>query len=206
MSYDEDQVWTIKAKPPHAALVRELVALASASWERPELERYLAGRGRLEPGPAGLGLVFHTAGEGFWLNPAVGFWEESGELADFESGSGFWMPFCWVEEEGGSILEGLADDPFGLVDRSGGRAGFDTVWAEACAVFAAELGPATLTTEQDGYHVAVWTVGATAVLVGQNLDNMSSQGDVEVGVILLAQHAGREQPEAADLVDWFFET
>lgn len=201
-------MWTIKAKPPHAALVKELAALAGLRWEQPELERYLLGRGVLDPGPGGLGLVFHAAGEGYWLSPVPGFWDEPGELNDFDAESGFWMPFCWVEEaEGGGVLADWDDNPFGVVDRSGDRAGYDAVWAEACAVFAAELGPAALTTERDGDHVAVWRVGATAVVVGQTLDHFASQGDLELCVIRLWQYAEGEFPEPDAVVDsFFFET
>jgi hypothetical protein len=76
------ETWTIKVKPLHPTLVRELVELARIRWQRPDLERYLLSRGSLVPGP-GLGLVFHAAGEGYWLMPVPGWWLESGELDNF---------------------------------------------------------------------------------------------------------------------------
>jgi len=82
-------VTIIKAKPVTVPLVQELVSLARLSWRRPGLDEYLAERAEPKPGP-GLGHVFHTAGDGFWLLP--------GDLDEYEKDTGFWLTYCWLDD------------------------------------------------------------------------------------------------------------
>jgi hypothetical protein len=181
----ERETWTIKAKPLHPTLVRELADFARIRWQRPEIERYLLSRGSLEPGP-GLGLVFHTAGEGYWLMPIGGEWQESGEIDDFDDDLCFRMEFCWIEEAGGGMLTDWADNPFGVQDRSGTWDEVDTIWREACAAVADEVGPPDdLLPER---RIAVWRIGRTALMVGQGRDEFTSQGDIDLCMVQLRQY------------------
>jgi hypothetical protein len=161
----------VTALPPTRELVDELVGLARASWDPPELLRYLHERAdRVEPVPAHLdGIVFSfpTAGPGLRLHAVA---EDESQFADELPTWGLWVPFGVLDEDEAGIGEVFVDE-LGWTELPDGPAGFDDVWERACAVVAAVLGaPRTTVTDVARNRVAAWQVGSTALMVVQTAD------------------------------------
>lgn len=189
----------VKVNQLATPLVRQLIDLAGTSFDRQEVDRFLADAGWVEPMADGIDI---GGGHTLWRNDEFGVEVES-----------LWVPFCWVGEDAGLIdSEQWDDDAPEWKNASGDQGGFDTAWEQGCVTVAAELGPPEITvrrTPDDDlrrWNLSAWQVGSVAVIVGQTVDNFMSQGDLELaGIWLFKNAADAGFPASHELNSWLIE-
>lgn len=185
----------VLVNPLTTPLVRKLIDVAGTGFDRRDVDRFLADEGWEEPMAYGIDIGGqHILGR----NHPDG--------VDVET---LWVPFCWLDDDAGMLDPELWEPEW--KDSPGDQIAFDTAWKQACGTVEAEIGQPEVTvrgrTESqspaDRWNLAAWRIGSVALIVGQTMDDFSSQGDLELAGIWLFKNApDADLPAAGELQEW----